>query len=237
MSHFTVAVFHYPEENLEEKLERYCECTEDPDFLEFDPVETREEILEYLREREDSRTPEEYADDNGYVYDPASDSYGYMQNPNAKFDYFTIGGRWGGSLRLKPEHAENASGLDSAPLAWVDTSPDPEKYKRAIREWEIVVEGKPCTDNERTPFSLYGKEYYLDQYKSKENYANSVAAFHTFAFVTPGGAWVEPGAMGWWGFDSSTHESRTNYQREFEKIIEALRDDPDIWITILDCHI
>lgn len=149
MSHFTVAVFHYPEENLEAKLERYCEVTENPNYLEFEPEESREEIMEYLEEDDDPRTVDEYAEENDYIYDEASDSYGYMRNPDSKFDYFGIGGRWGGSLRIKPEYVENAPIIDSVPLAWVDTSPDSEKYKRAIREWEIIVEKKPIMDDEK----------------------------------------------------------------------------------------
>lgn len=193
--------------------------------------------MEYLEEDDDPRTVDEYAEENDYIYDEASNSYGYMRNPDSKFDYFGIGGRWGGSLRIKPEYVENAPIIDSVPLAWVDTSPDSEKYKRAIREWEIIVEKKPVMDDEKTPFSLFGAEYYLDQYKTKENYANSEAAFHTYAFVTPDGKWHEPGRMGWWAMANATYESRNAYNAEFEKTIEELRNDPDIWITILDCHI
>lgn len=236
--HFPVAVFHYPEENIEEKLERYYECTDDPDFIEFDPKETRKEILEYLRKNEDSRTPEEYAYEVAYVYDPASDSYGYMQNPNAKFDYFTIGGRWDGFLRIKPEYVVNAPLRNSAPLAYVDTSPDPEKYMRAIREWEICVENKPIMDNEYRPITPYDSpKDYIDRYSTKEDFANIKAAFSTHAFVTPDGEWHELDRLDRWYNNDSTCESRNDYQREFEKTIEALRDDPDVWITILDCHI
>lgn len=237
MSHFSVAVFHNSDDCIDVMLEPYCENTQCPDFLEFEPEETREEIEEFLKNTEDVRTPEEYAADNGYVYDAETDSYGYMRNPDARWDYFTEGGSWSRSIRLKPEFAENCTDLTSVPLAWVDTSPDAEEYKRAIRLWEIIVEHKPLKKGEKEPIVLWNEKYYLDQYKTKENFANYTASFYTYAFVTPDGEWHEPGKMGWWGMDNCTFESRMNYLREFEKTLEQLRDDPDIMVTILDCHI
>ena len=237
MSHFSVAIFHHPWDNIDDMMEPYCETTDNPQYIEFQREKTREEILEYLKENGDSRTPDEYGDDYGYVYDEESDAYGYYSNPDAKWDYFTIGGRWDGMLRIKPKYRNNGDRLNSAPLAWVDTSPDPETYKRAIREWEIIVENMPLAEGEERAVSLVGAKYYLDQYKTKENYANSMAAFSTYAFVTPDGEWFETGNMGWWGIDNSSYESRKTYASTFVQTIEELRDDPNIWITILDCHI
>jgi len=49
-----------------------------------------------------------YADDSGeYEYREELDAYGYLHNPNSKWDWFTIGGRWSGKLILKDGSTAN----------------------------------------------------------------------------------------------------------------------------------
>jgi len=43
----------------------------------------------------------------GYRKDEEKGEYGYWENPNAKWDWYALGGRWAGKLRLKP----NAKGV------------------------------------------------------------------------------------------------------------------------------
>lgn len=45
--------------------------------------------------------------------DPKTGRYGYWENPQKKWDWYSVGGRWGGSLKLKP----GAEGT-SAPRRW-----------------------------------------------------------------------------------------------------------------------
>jgi len=44
---------------------------------------------------------EEYL--RGYSKDPENGRYGYWENPNAKWDWYSVGGRWAGSLQLTKE--------------------------------------------------------------------------------------------------------------------------------------
>ena len=110
MSHFTVMVIG---DNPEDQLAPYQEnnmgtCPEE--FLEF-----RDET-EYLRKNWDEMSAEEkkeydnsfekYAEDEGYEKHPERDLYGCYSNPNARWDWYQLGGRWTGFLKLK----ENATG-------------------------------------------------------------------------------------------------------------------------------
>lgn len=250
MSHFTVAVFHDEFADLDSILEPYCECTENPEYIEFEMEHTGEEFRKMWKEEHpEIETFEDAVDYYGYIYDEESDAVGYECNPNSRWDWFQIGGRWSGLLKLKPgcegengerswcnSDSENEPGTcDSARLCDVDTSPDPEAYAAAIRFWEIAVEGKPA--GEEDPVIFWKPEYYIKQFGTKENYAQSQSEFSTYAFVTPDGEWHETGRMGWWGIDDATSESRKEYRSNLAQTIEELKNDPDIWITIVDCHI
>lgn len=58
----------------------------------------------------------------GYTLDPDTKKYGYYRNPNAKWDWYQIGGRWRGFFPVKPD------------------------------AWDKIIVGKPgCFDNEQTP--------------------------------------------------------------------------------------
>ena len=59
-------------------------------------------------------------------------------------------------------------------------------------------------------------------------------AITTYALVYEG-KWIEPGAMGWWGMSSDTEESRNEYAKKFNELIDSLPDDTTL--TVVDCHI
>jgi len=52
---------------------------------------------------------DEYADEEGHRKDPNTGLYGYWTNPNAKWDWYSLGGRWSGMLRVK-DGAEGTRG-------------------------------------------------------------------------------------------------------------------------------
>ncbi len=110
MSHFTVMVIG---EDPEEQLAPYQEnnmgdCPEK--YLEFnDETESLKTSWEELTEEEKSefKTFENFAEDEGYKEHEGK--YGYWENPNAKWDWYVLGGRWNGFLKLK-EGAVGESG-------------------------------------------------------------------------------------------------------------------------------
>ena len=59
------------------------------------------------------------------------DGYEYWTNPNAKWDWFEIGGRWSNRLRLK-----NGERADSALLCDIDTGFSMAAYNDALAYWD-----------------------------------------------------------------------------------------------------
>lgn len=237
MSHFTVAVFTRTDdhEELEALLDPFNECTEEKEYLEFQPCpKTKEEVeAKYEVEKENYEDFEDFLlHYYGYRVNEATGEYGYTCNPNAKWDWWQIGGRWGGLLKIKKDGACD----NSAKVADVDFTPDQNAYNKAIRFWEVVVEGKERLphENKEDFFHFYKPEYYIQYYGTKEAYAESCSCFSTYAFLTADGEWVGKGDMGWFGMGTDTGESAREYQKKLDKYIA---DHPELYITIIDCHI
>lgn len=211
MSHFSCLVFHEEGENVGDMLAPWMEnCCGEPErkYMEF------------------------YEDDDCDV-DPDTGKRGYWQNPNAKWDWFAVGeySRWNGTLRLK-----DGGRADSARIGDVDFSPDKEMFEAARSWWEKAIEEK-LAEGEENPFPpIPSKEHFLKAYPGgAEQYARSMAAFSTYAVVKDG-EWHAQGRMLWFGLsDEGEGASRAWGDAFFDAF---LRDaDPDLWVTVVDCHI
>lgn len=254
MSHFTVAVLSRTPEDVEILLAPYCESTEDPEYLEFEVAS--ESMDEMRRAFERKKEPDESLEDfierwYGYTYNEEADAYGNWCNPNARWDWWELGGRWSDMLKLKPgcqgncgerswtnaDEPPQEGHCDQAQLKNIDFSPDQKAYDAAIRFWEVVVEGSPLREGERPEHfpTFYRREYYLNQFRTKENYARSCSSFTTWALVTPDGEWYENGEMGWFGSHNATAESRQEYESELQQALAEA--DSELWLSIVDCHI
>lgn len=101
MSHFTVLVIG---DNVEKALQPFheYECTgiEDEHVKFVEATENLEE--EYEKHKEDYDSLEQFVEDY-YGYEKRDDKWGRMTNPNAKWDWWVIGGRWSGSY-FKVKH-------------------------------------------------------------------------------------------------------------------------------------
>lgn len=253
MSHFSVAVLSHDPEEVEDLLAPYCESTDDPKYLDIEVADIpMEEMREqYEREKEEDESFSSFVERYyGYLYNEELNAYGYLCNPNAKWDWYQVGGRWRDMLRLKPgrhgSHGEKSlcsenerpkeGFCDQAKLCDVDLGMDSEIYDRAVRFWEIVVEGAALwADEDANQYqTFYSKDYYLKQFGDKHAYAEHAASFSTWAFITPDGEWYETGHMGFFASHDATRKSRAAYQA---KLDAALQSDPHLWITIIDCHI
>ena len=106
MSHFTVLVVTETADQLEAALAPFQEnnmgdCPEE--FLRF--FSTQEEVEEGYKDVDKNEYPTlaAYAEDYyGYEVDKETGEYGYWENPNKKWDWWVLGGRWSGKLLLKP---------------------------------------------------------------------------------------------------------------------------------------
>lgn len=162
-------------------------------------------------------------------------------NPDSKWDWYEIGGRWPSQLRLK-----DGTAADSAPAGEVDwdkmLSTSPAKEAERAEFWDEYVLGKTPEgiDGEKYlqakyPYEFYRPEYYIEFYGTKEEYVRRMGLWYTYAAVDEKG-WHEPGKMGWWGCSSSTAESQKDWEDNFRaRFIDTL--DPEDRVIIVDCHI
>lgn len=209
MSHFNVAVFH-----------------------EFEDVQLEDLLAPFDEQVEGDSPYAEFEEDDCCEVDERTGKRGYWQNPNARWDWYEVGGRWNNMLKK-----HDGTRCDSALVSECDFSPNEVSRKKALRFWEINVEGAKPTEAEKNEFwNIYKPEYYIEQYGDKETFADSWARFETFAFLTADGEWNEVGRMGFWGFNDATMDSRTAYQKAFEKYLDIARRQ-NLRITIVDCHI
>lgn len=178
-------------------------------------------------------TFEQYMEDYAeYKKDPDRGEYGYWENPNKKWDWWQIGGRYSGWFKNK-----NGVYVDYGKITELDFTPDQKAYQRAVRFWEINVEGAPLQPGESAEdFECYLRpEYYRSQFGTKEKYATMQADPAPWAFVTADGVWYENGRMGWFATHDATKDSRVAFREAYHK---ALQDAaPTDYIVLVDCHI
>lgn len=154
-------------------------------------------------------------------------------NPNAKWDWWQVGGRFNWQLETKDGQKTN-----SAKVKDIDFKIDQRLYKEALRIWEVAVEKDKLRPGENKDgfFMLYRPEFYINRYKNKETYAMCVSTFNTYAVITPDGKWHAIGNMGWWGCSSESDEEVYDWQVNFKKrFIDTA--DPEWTLTVVDCHI
>lgn len=166
-------------------------------------------------------------------WDEGKQDYGYWKNPNAKWDWWQKGGRW--DKLLKTVSGERCM---EAKVADIDFVPDPQDYLKHCRWWEVVVDGAPLTESERTEdfFTTCSKEYPVAHYRSREAYAEVQSSVITHAVITPDGKWHQRGDAGWPGTESPSAEEFFEWNMRFREIfIDSA--DPDWTLTIVDCHI
>lgn len=268
MSHFTVAVITNKKPNEDDIcriLAPYRENnmgTVEKQYLKFYPID-QDELDDYKQSFEENKEKtssfRDYMEGEcGYSYNEETKEYGTYDNPNARFDWMQIGGRWAGLLTVKkgvdcgigetswtnendnPYHSddENVVKCDIAKIKDL-LFPNNEKEKRdSQRFWELYVEKQPIKDKSDeellSDFILYKPQYYIDTYHDKETYVRCCGTFTTHAVITKDGQWLEEGAMGWFGFrdNSNIVEWTDNYHK---LVFENATDDD--YITIIDCHI
>lgn len=206
-------------------------------------------------------TIEEYAAGyHGYRLDPGLQRFGYWKNPNAKWDWYVVGGRWSGMLKLKSD----GSRVNTALIEEVDGEgmrSDAEVAAiRLFDKFEMLVAGRtlpifPVFDEGFTGDRLAAYRAYRDHPVIEDLFKNSdicgclvegfcggdraafiknkrEAAFRTFA-VLRDGKWHERGRIGWFG---GVHDDKAaSWSAEYSKLMDGL--PAGTRITVVDCHI
>ena len=233
MSHFCVGVLHYPDQDIEALLAPYDESLEEEKYIKF----TRQEAIDFVRsnyihmaDESDEEcwkfmaedVDEDMVDEEGNIYS--------TYNRKSKWDWWTVGGRWNGMLKLK-----DGGKADSARLGDIDFSIDEGIYNRALRFWDVKVDHQPAREGEDF-VTFYKENYFRDYYGDRETYARTMAQFSTYAVVLPTGEWVGKGDMGWWGVSSETPDEAKAWESSYmERFIEGQSED--LILTVVDCHI
>ncbi len=237
MSHFRVAVFSNDPRSsaFEELLAPYSET--DENYFEFEPIE--EESLDWNRKFYDEHKPyptfEEYMTHEGYINDPDSGELGYMHNPNAKWDYYTLNG---GDFQFE---FRNGHHYDEEGHAKKNDF----EYRQAVnlrtkeKEWKekkaLVDSFEPGDDKSLEQIAEYeDAKRFIDYHPVLGDYLIDCVWDYPYAFITPDGVWHSPGTVGWFAFSDDSPESRQKYLQEW---INWIQSSENPYVNFVDCHI
>lgn len=164
-------------------------------------------------------------------------------NPNTKWSWYVIGGRWDNLLRIKSCFGGGRSNeAHISEVNWEALNRISKKDERWYRRfWEINVLGKKMTRAEEKKheyFSMHNKNYYLECFGNVEKYIKINGAFSTYAVVTPDGVWHAIGKMKMWGFSSEKPEDVEGWSGSwYDNFVKPyLKSKEAHYITIFDCH-
>jgi hypothetical protein len=276
MSHFTVLVISDEDQNPEDQLAPFQEDCGDEDFdkdlLEFDtevePDEFQAKAREIVDDQTDEKVKDKYTemlgcgkykeiiiDYNGYEEDE-NGNLGYYSNPDAHWDWYELGGRWTGMLKvkdgikpllggrgwrsvadkIKKNHCDQAlvKDIDFEGMLKDEVKDAKKLYDKAITILEEEIKKGQPLDKARVEAN-WKTGVDLCQYKSKVDYVEMVRSngFYTHAFITPDGEWIEKAGMGWFGCTSN--EKPDEYRRQWDEMIKNLK--PEQTLSVYDCHI
>lgn len=139
-------------------------------------VQKVERKWEYEASKEKYPTIDDYADRyKGYC--KVNGRYGYRSNPNAKYDWYVVGGRWDGYIFNKDGHkcneelltevawdkmfsADNEDGYDHIPFCFVDT--EGVWHEKGEMGWWAMVSNEKKADDWHTEVKDYIKSLMAD---------------------------------------------------------------------------
>ena len=237
-------------ENAKRMKKYYLEIQEKGEIL-------AEYQLKYVNATTDEELYEAYKDEDAEYDEQGNRLTTY--NQNSKWDWYAIGGRYNNLIVVDKDNDDVVDyydlGLGMSLKSSVDGEPNLKKvngarikdihfdkmggdYEKAIRFWELIVEKQEPKDEqekERTKWNIYKPEYYIERYKTKEEYAKQESMFITWALVDEKG-WFEQGKMGWWCLNNATNESTKSFAEMFQEYINE-PNNQDKYMVIVDCHI
>ena len=166
-----------------------------------------------------SKYLEEY---HGLEKDELKGKYGYWVNPNAKWDWYVLGGRWADFFTLKDGSTSNQSlkkDIDFEAMIL-------KQRKEAERLWdksEEVIANAKRDGRDFKSVLLY--RYERKDTDTKDSFINSHLGFSVFS-VLKYGTWYEK---------DTNSDSEILWKKELVKLIE---DVPrDTLLSLYDCHI
>lgn len=277
MSHFAVLVVTSKEpneENIVKALQPFheFECTGIDDEFVKDVDITEEAVKDGL---EYHGLEEMSVDDESKVDKTGPHKYGYAvvnggvivkatrrTNPNKKWDWWMVGGRYRNMILLKNgERGDCAMKSDidfngMKNLAEVKAAVDWEKVHAIIgpfiegfekwvkvryemlpgqldKAWEFYNE-QPLIVATKGRAAELGYLFQAEEYLfSKDEYVKRAGEKSFLTFAfLRNGEWIEKGEMGWWACVSN---EKTDWPEQFKKLIEDIPENN--FLTVVDCHI
>jgi len=176
-------------------------------------------------------------------------------NPNSKWDWYQVGGRWAGFFKLKAgrtgEVGEKSwcnegkeipkDRVDVAKKGDIDfegmKADSLKKANETYDLFEALLKSDPVKA-EKEAYWNYGVENTSGKRskwtpETRKQYVERCGMPTTFA-VLKDGLWYERGKMGWWAFVSNEKKGN-KWDAEFWKLLEELSDDT--LLTVVDAHI
>lgn len=203
------------------------------------------------------------AEYKGYELNEEDGKWYRRYNPNSKWDWYSIGGRWSDMLIHveNPKYPEKIIQGEPGAFGYPDNRPQNSCDAAAFCDidWEAMAEydrNKAVARHERfleqNPKLKEGMNrdeinavldgepiqdgMYLwsyDRIPTKKEVEDEAYSLTTYAIVKDG-IWYEKGKMGWFGI-STDEKSCAEWSEIYEKLIDGIPEDTTI--TIIDCHI
>ncbi|MBQ8997106.1 MAG: hypothetical protein IJ086_00270 [Clostridium sp.] len=232
MSHYTVGVIipkEFKEEELrgavEGALEPFDENLEVEEYVAYTKEEIECDYEQYakrmIENKEEPVSYQEFAED--YTSRGLDDEGNALSiyNPDSKWDWYVIGGRWNNEIETKSGKKVNYARIKDI------------KFEVELTEEELA-QAKEHYSKLISEGDYFKPEYYQRRYPKVEAYIDSFN-FSTYALLDAEGEWHEPGTMGWFGMSSAGPEEQTKFQSEYMQLIQE--QDPEDWFVLVDCHI
>ena len=234
--------------HTEKALEPFYEGLEVESYVDATVEEVKQklnEIKSYTEEEMEEQPRKRYLYDNFASCDLESFALKYYEseltdegvmstyNPNSKWDWYIIGGRWANELPTigkKPLEERDSYTDDINSFARIKDI----LFTRDIpnEEQEML---KETYEKMMTKGDFYKPEYYQRKYPTFDDFVKSKTTYSTYALLTSDGTWHEPGRMGWFGMSSAEPEEEKDFKETYKELI--LKENPENYFVLVDCHI
>ena len=227
MSHFTVAVIHKPEQSVSSLLEPY-EATIRVNNKDEEDIRRVLRITRQCLGGCNNLSDMECWQLATEKYKADRDGIMHISNPQGKWDWWELGGRWDGHLLDKSGQKVNSGRISDLSL-----KPREDVYSDSLNVWDAVVEGK------NNGYYIASLSKHRDDLRKafacRENFARTLSLFSTYAVITPDGEWHEPEKMEWYHTCSNPVEKLQKWTLGYWDLFLA-HANPEWMLTIVSCH-
>ena len=178
-------------------------------------------------------------------------------NPDSKWDWYEVGGRWSGMLQgvnFKPV-TEVLAFFDANADAREQYAAASKKQDEAIAEFVIErakAEGREVLEGDALRTAISGVKWALRMGGVKdatdevaktleldldEEVVKQAATVNFRAMLAIDGEWLQKGEMGYFGMSSGDKGESEWMDIQMQALREAVAEDPDCVLVVVDCHI